>query len=738
MIDNYDRYFFPSLPSFLPRHSFTYNVVEYIMSLGISSVPTYRNDKITLEELIALNPTKLVISPGPGHPLTDAGISTPAILHFAGKIPILGVCMGEQCIFTAFGGTVSYAGEIVHGKTSIVKHDGRGIYKGVRQDISVTRYHSLAGTHESLPKELEVTSWTVDRNVIMGVRHKTFTVEGVQYHPESILSEEGKTILRNFLDLRGGTWDENEAYQAKKAKPSPTPLKPIVNGTPSESILDKIHHQRLIDIEAAKKTPGSTPADLQLNYSLNLAPPQIPFTARLAQSPPALMAEIKRASPSKGDIDITANAPLQALKYATSGASVISVLTEPTWFKGSLDDMRTVRRALDSLGASRPAVLRKDFIVDEYQILEARLAGADSVLLIVAILTPEQLQRLYAYSLSLGMEPLVEVNSAEEMNLAVELGAKVIGVNNRNLHSFSVDLETTSKLVSLVPDGTILCALSGISSRKDVAKYIDEGVGAVLVGESLMRAKDTKAFVAELLGKPIPGPLRRETLVKICGVKTPEGALAAADAGADLLGMIFVPGRKRTVTVDQAISIATAIRGKRPHPKSSFTQSTQSTSWFDHWFEWIRNHHRRPLLVGVFQDQPLEQILSIQASVPLDLVQLHGSEPLHLASLIPCPVIHAFTVTSPLINVPQLHALSLVDAGTSQVKGGTGKVVDWTQVSKINGPVMLAGGLTPENVATAIEISGAIAVDVASGVENECGEKDPELMEAFIKQAKGQ
>jgi len=422
--------------------------------------------------------------------------------------------MGEQCIFSAFGGTVSFAGELVHGKTSIVKHDGKGIYKGVRQDIAVTRYHSLSGTHETMPECLEVTSWTTDRNVVIGVRHKRFTVEGVQYHPESILSEEGKTILRNFLDFQGGTWEENEAYRAKLNDPPAN--KDSINGAPAkESFLNKIHRQRLLDIEKLKSTPGLTPTDIQLNYSLNLAPPQISFSARLSRTTPALMAEIKRASASKGHIDITANAASQALKYAASGASVISVLTEPTWFKGSIDDMRNVRRALDSLGESRPAVLRKDFIVDEYQILEARLAGADTILLIVAMLSVSQLEKLYAYSLSLGMEPLVEVNSAEEMQIAVELGAKVIGVNNRNLHSFAVDLNTTSSLVSLVPKGTIICACSGISTRKDVEKYVAEGVGAVLVGESLMRAKDTKAFIAELMGTTSAPSSTRETVVKI-------------------------------------------------------------------------------------------------------------------------------------------------------------------------------------------------------------------------------
>jgi anthranilate synthase / indole-3-glycerol phosphate synthase / phosphoribosylanthranilate isomerase len=705
------------------------------MSLGIKDVPTYRNDKITLDELIALNPTKLVISPGPGHPLTDAGISTPAILHFAGKIPIFGVCMGQQCIFTAFGGTVSYAGEIVHGKTSIVRHDGRGIYKGVRQDIAVTRYHSLAGTHETVPGCLEVTSWTADKNVVMGVRHKKYTIEGVQYHPESILSEEGKTILANFLDIQGGTWEENDTYHTRKV-----PLgtrKTSINGVPAkESILEKIHHQRLIDIENLKSTPGTTPVDLDLNYSLNLAPPQISFPARLSRTSPALMAEIKRASPSKGDIDIHANAPSQALKYATAGASVISVLTEPTWFKGGLDDMRSVRKALDALGENRPAVLRKDFIVDEYQIIEARLAGADTILLIVAMLTIDQLEGLYAYSLSLGMEPLVEVNSAEEMQIAVKLGAKVIGVNNRNLHSFHVDLETTSKLVSLVPKGTILCALSGISSRKDVEKYVSEGVGAVLVGESLMRAKDTKAFIAELLGFSPAAQTKKEVIVKICGVKTPEAGIVAAEAGADLLGMIFVPGRKRTVTVEQAKAIAEAVCGKST-VRSKKYGPTNATSWFDHWLQWVKESPRKPLLVGVFQDQPLEEILKIQASVPLDLVQLHGIEPLHHASLIPCPVIRAFPLSSPLIFTPQLHAISLVDAGTTTAKGGTGEVVDWQKVKEFTGPVMLAGGLDPENVAEALKMSGALAVDVASGVENANGDKDPEKIRKFIQNAKG-
>ena len=215
------------------------------------------------------------------------------------------------------------------------------------------------------------------------------------------------------------------------------------------------------------------------------------------------MAEIKRASPSKGPIAMHVNPAKQALLYAEAGASVISVLTEPTWFKGSLLDMRLARQAVDALGAARPAILRKEFIFDEYQIAEARLHGADTVLLIVAMLEQAQLRRLYEYSLGLGMEPLVEVNNAQEMRRAFDIGAKVIGVNNRNLHDFSVDMGTTSSLVDMVREKDIVfCALSGISGAKDVRVYKEQGVNAVLVGEALMRAEDTKAFIRDLLEWP--------------------------------------------------------------------------------------------------------------------------------------------------------------------------------------------------------------------------------------------
>lgn len=166
--------------------------------------------------------------------------------------------------------------------------------------------------------------------------------------------------------------------------------------------------------------------------------------------------------------------------------------------------MRLVRQAVDSLGPEgRPAILRKEFIFEEYQITEARLYGADTVLLIVAMLEDEQLKRLCAYSRSLGMEPLVEVNNTAEMTRALELDAKVIGVNNRNLHDFTVDMGTTSRLVDMVKErDVVLCALSGIAGPQDVQTYKEQGVSAVLVGEALMRAENTGLFIAELLNWP--------------------------------------------------------------------------------------------------------------------------------------------------------------------------------------------------------------------------------------------
>jgi anthranilate synthase/aminodeoxychorismate synthase-like glutamine amidotransferase len=184
MIDNYD--------------SFTYNLVQYLGELG-QDLRVSRNDKITVPEIEAMKPERIVISPGPCTP-KEAGISIDVIRHFAGKVPILGVCLGHQSIGMAFGGDIIRSPYLMHGKTSMIYHDGKTIFKGLPDPFEATRYHSLIIKRETLPAVLDISAWTED-GIIMGVRHKRFAVEGVQFHPESILTKVGKDLLRNFLKL---------------------------------------------------------------------------------------------------------------------------------------------------------------------------------------------------------------------------------------------------------------------------------------------------------------------------------------------------------------------------------------------------------------------------------------------------------------------------------------------------------------------------------------------------------
>ncbi|CAO3612151.1 unnamed protein product [Cunninghamella blakesleeana] len=695
-------------------------------------------------------------------------------------------------MYEAFGGTVSYAGDILHGKTSTIKHDNRGLFRNVPQDNQVTRYHSLAGMPSTLPDALEVTATTND-GVIMGIRHKEYTIEGVQFHPESILCEHGHTMMANFLKLRGGSWDQNPGAGVLPKKSSSTtvtssstknessstenkssPATSANNGVPT--ILQRIHTQRLQDIENAKQVPGQSQEDLEKLINLHAAPPLKDFVSRMKVSTPALMAEVKRASPSKGPIDIKANAADQALQYALAGASVISVLTEPKWFRGSLNDMRQVRDAISHL-ENRPCILRKDFIVDRYQILEARLYGADTVLLIVAMLSDDVLRDLYNYSkYQLGMEPLVEVNNAEEMARANAIGAKVIGVNNRNLHSFDVDMDTTSRLAEMVPDDTILCALSGITCRADVETYMSHGAKGVLVGEALMRAWNLKEFVNELLGRKKEDPKpedeqnkkEKNALVKICGVGSVDAAVEAAQSGADFIGLIFVKKSKRCVSLDLAKDIVQAVHQVHSSKNetitttdSDMTTSISTQDWFDVQKSLLEHRPRKPLVVGVFVNQSVEYMTQVATTVGLDLIQLHGTESIELAKFLPVPVIKAFHIDEkyqdektlkglmPNITQPGYHHITLLDAKVSSLpsdqQGGLGVSFDWSiarkvvetkrSTSHLEFPIALAGGLDPTNVAKAIRQVKPWIVDVSSGVETD-GKKDLVKIREFINNVK--
>ncbi|KAF5386265.1 hypothetical protein D9615_002304 [Tricholomella constricta] len=797
MIDNFD--------------SFTWNLYQQISLLG-ANVTVIRNDAISPEVFPQLKINSLIISPGPGHPKTDSGISKAAIEYFQGKIPVLGVCMGLECLVDFHGGEIGYAGEIMHGKVSRIRHDNRGCFKGVPQGIKSTRYHSLSAAHTMLPPTLAVTSISEESGVIMGVRHRKYTLEAVQYHPESILSEGGDALIRNFLSLRGGLWEENPQLGVLDNSLPPFPVEALSKEIASNSsaaakipsILKNIYAQRLTDVSLAQSMPGTTLPDLETLLHLNIAPPLVPFLPRLQQTisgRPSLLAEIKRASPSKGPISLSTSPPAQALAYALAGAHAISVLTEPKWFKGSLQDMLHARLSVASL-PNRPAILRKDFILSRYQVLESRIWGADSILLIVSMLPEALLRDLYKYSLELGMEPLVEVNNAKEMELALSLPAKVIGVNNRNLHDFEVDMGTTSRLSDMVKGKDVmLCALSGISTPEDIQRYTSEGVNAVLIGESLMRAADPASFIRHLLSLPgqsntMPRWRTAPPLVKVCGIRSKDEALAVAEAGADMLGLMFVEKSKRHIDLDTAKHISAAIRALRYAATSPSPPSDgENSPWFTTHASRLSASTSRPLLVGVFQNAPLSTILHAVTYVQLDIVQLHGSEPIDWAHQIPVPVIRVFHVGKGTgvngITRSGAHQFVLLDSIQSNgSSGGSGKVVDWdfaksivdageivtkghsyqittapvetqeatpadegeavqkgssseslatTTVSpaKYPLPIMLAGGLTPSNVVAAIGQVRPWAVDVSGGVETDDGQaKDLDKVRAFIEGAK--
>ncbi len=182
LIDNYD--------------SFTYNLYQYLAELG-ELAEVYRNDKLSCDDIAAMKPNRIVISPGPCTP-REAGISVDIIRRFGATLPILGVCLGHQCIGEAYGGVVDKAGEIVHGKMSLIEHDGKGVFRGIPSPFEAIRYHSLVILRDTMPPELDITAWT-PKGLVMGVRHKTHPVEGIQFHPESIMTKPGKQLLANWL-----------------------------------------------------------------------------------------------------------------------------------------------------------------------------------------------------------------------------------------------------------------------------------------------------------------------------------------------------------------------------------------------------------------------------------------------------------------------------------------------------------------------------------------------------------
>lgn len=504
----------------------------------------------------------------------------------------------------------------------------------------------------------------------------------------------------------------------------------------------------------------------------------------------AIAAEFKKASPSKGDININADAVEQCLLYSKIGAAVISVLTEYKHFKGTLTELKNVRQATQNAatasGRERPAILRKDFILDRYQILEARSHGADTILLIVAILGVGQLQDLMQFSRKLGMEPLVEVHTTREMEIALDCGAQVIGVNNRNLHTFQLDLDTTARAIEVLrqrgltwqpkdpaaadaaASDVVIAALSGITSSDDVAGFRDIGVGCCLVGETLMKSSDPTATIGDFLAggrldKVSSGGSQSNsssrTIVKMCGMTRCEDASVALQAGANFVGVIFAKST-RSASVDQAAAIVRTVRqyGER---SSAYTFSTELKTmkadrltpklWYSRCMDLLKKTTiRKPLVVGVFQDQGANEINAIVAQTGIDLVQLHGDESSDMVEKIHAPVIkvlHLAPGAGSSVDDAKLRqqvadfsnkaiAILLDSRLPGSKGGGTGAVFDWEVASSLDSPVLLAGGLTTENVCAAASTQGVAGVDVSSGVEVSPGVKDASLIGAFINNSR--
>jgi len=501
-----------------------------------------------------------------------------------------------------------------------------------------------------------------------------------------------------------------------------------------------------------------------------------------SQSPRmALAAEFKRASPSKGEIAPGLIAGDQAIIYANAGANIVSVLTEEHWFQGTLADMTEVRLATLK---QRPAILRKDFVINEYMIAEAAANGADTILLIVAVLPRHLLCNLIAFARSVGMEPLVEVHAQEELKVALEAGARVIGVNNRNLHTFQMDLSTTERVANLLRqenktfDHTnkvadyVICALSGMSTAFDVDRYRQAGVGMCLIGESLMRAADPSAAIAGLSLHPddftmnhsisVGGAYTQGTkLVKVCGITNGDDALVACRSGANLIGVIFAPNSKRCVSTDEAKQVVDVVRrfGERSARTSLAIPPANERALSNLVLRSrsLEEASRRPMVVGVFQNQDATFIRDMVQECGLDLVQLHGKEGMAAANIANtgAPTIRVVDIeTEPvtgkasptavedlLLSLTSDPVAILLDTSIKGAKegGGTGVTFDWgicQNVQDAGLPVIIAGGLTPVNVHEAVLAVRPWGVDVSSGVEATPGKKDHAKVQAFCKCAR--
>ena len=434
------------------------------------------------------------------------------------------------------------------------------------------------------------------------------------------------------------------------------------------------------------------------------------FLSAMENSQPGqagIIAEIKKASPSKGDIRVDLDPALYAQKYTRARAAAISILTEEHFFKGSLNDLIAVRKATDL------PILRKDFTISDYQIYEAAAAGANSILLIVSILSRQQLREYVLLTRDLGMEPLVEIHSEWELENALYAHAKVIGINNRNLETLKTDTTVAARVVPFFTTDQIPVSASGVCGPDDIQMGMDAGIFNFLVGESIVRADDTEEFIQDLIstGSKPSAQAPHSPLVKVCGLTRPDEAVACAELGTNAIGLVFYPKSPRHLTTAQAADICRAL------PDSIIT-------------------------TGVFVDASVEFIMEQVNACKLKAVQLHGNETSKMVEQLKEQGLMVFKALfagkEPHINkADQYRAASaiLVEYGKGPLPGGNAETWDWGCAKKIgkNQKLIIAGGITPENVASVIASTSPWAVDVSSGVESAPGRKDMDRVKGLME-----
>ena len=437
-----------------------------------------------------------------------------------------------------------------------------------------------------------------------------------------------------------------------------------------------------------------------------------PFEAALRQQDFNFICEVKKASPSKGIIAEHFPYLDIAKEYEVAGAAAISVLTEPDFFKGHKKYLQEIASTV------KIPVLRKDFIIDEYQIYQAKVWGASAILLICACLDVPTLTKFRELADSLGLSSLVEAHDEKEVQMAIDCGARIIGVNNRNLKDFTVDVQNSVRLRNLVQDDVIFVSESGLETPEDIQVLRDNNIGVALMGETFMRSPNKVEKLAYLYG-----PTYYTPKVKMCGISKVETIPAVVEAKPDYMGLVFAPS-KRQVTVDQAKTLVEELHRGYAKKYGSDTEHDKNDT--------IKT-------VGVFVNETVGNLVTIANEANLDAVQLHGDEDetfiQSLKERTNVEVWKAIQIRSAAdaeVWIDSSADMLLFDAYHKDERGGTGEVFDWSSLDAFERPFMLAGGLDSTNVARAIRTVRPYGIDISSGIETN-GVKDDEKITAFTK-----